>query len=81
MLQSLSEDVRDCYRRADDCAEKAKVAATPQLRSDFLRLEKAWLMLARSYEFTSRISAFNTEPHPRRDETAEIILPAPDLIQ
>lgn len=61
MLQSLSEDVRDCYRHADDCAEKAKVAATPQLQSDFLRLEKAWLTLAHSYEFTSRISSFNAD--------------------
>jgi len=81
MLQTLSEDARDCYRRAEDCAEKAKGAATPELRSDFLRLERAWLMLAHSYEFTSRISAFHTEPQASRDDAAERTLPASNLIQ
>jgi hypothetical protein len=59
MLQNLSQDVRDCYRRAEDCAEKARGAATEELREDFLRLEKSWLTLAHSYEFTDRLSAFN----------------------
>jgi len=67
MLQSLGEDVRDCYRHAIDCAQKARDAATPELRSDFLRLERAWLSLARSYEFTERLSAFNMELPANRD--------------
>ena len=61
MLQSLSQDVRDCYLRAEDCAEKAKGAASPPLRSDFLRLEQAWLTLAHSYEFTSRLSSLSAD--------------------
>jgi hypothetical protein len=59
MLQNLSQDVRECYRRAEDCAEKARGAPTEELREDFLRLEKSWLTLAHSYEFTDRLSAFN----------------------
>lgn len=61
MLQTLSDDVRDCYRRAEDCAEKARGAATEELRADFLQLEKAWLTLAHSYEFTSRLSDFTAD--------------------
>lgn len=66
MLQGLSQEVRECYRHAEDCAEKARAAATPELRADFLHLEKAWLTLARSYEFSSRLSDFNSEWAPRR---------------
>jgi hypothetical protein len=66
MLQSLSQDVRECYRRAEDCAQKARDAATEELRADFLQLEKAWLTLARSYEFTCRLSDFNAEQTARR---------------
>jgi hypothetical protein len=67
MLQSLSQDVRECYRHAEDCAEKARGAATAELRTDFLRLERAWLSLARSYEFTGRLSDFNAERTARRE--------------
>ena len=80
MLQSLSDDVRDCYRHAVDCAEKARDAATPQLRADFLRLERAWLSLARSSEFTERLSAFNLELPATRKHPAGIALPAASLI-
>ena len=80
MPQSLSDDVRDCYRRAVDCAEKARDAATPQLRSDFLRLERAWLSLARSYEFTERLSAFNMELPAARKCATDIALPTASVI-
>ena len=80
MLLSLSEDVRDCYRHAEDCAEKARIAATPQLRSDFLRLERAWLTLARSYEFTERLSAFAMGPQATRACPTETAAPAASII-
>lgn len=70
MLQSLSRDMRECYRRAEDCAEKARHAATPALRTDFLQLEQAWLTLARSYEFTDRLSDFTAKRTARRDTPA-----------
>jgi hypothetical protein len=66
MLQSLSQDMRECYRHAADCAEKARDAATPALRMDFLRMERAWLTLARSYEFTGRLSDFTAVRTARR---------------
>lgn len=80
MLLRLSEDVRDCYRHAEDCAERARVAATPELRADFLRLERAWLMLAHSYEFTERLSAFDTEFQASRTRATEVAAPAASII-
>jgi hypothetical protein len=51
MLKNLSEEIRECYRHAADCARKAAAQTDPGLRGDFLRLEKRWLDLARSMEF------------------------------
>ena len=49
MLQNLSQQVRECYQHAEDCLRKAIAQADPQLRADFLELERRWLKLVRSY--------------------------------
>lgn len=54
----LSEDMRECYQLAKDCALRAKAEADPQLRQDFLDMERRWLFLARGYEFTRRLGRF-----------------------
>ena len=54
----LSEDIRECYQLAEDCARRAKAEADPELRKDFLEMERRWLFLARSYEFTRRLGRF-----------------------
>jgi hypothetical protein len=54
----LSDDIRECYQLASDCARRAKAEADPQLRQDFLDMERRWLFLARSYEFTRRLGRF-----------------------
>ena len=54
-VDRLSADIRECYQLAADCARRAKAEADPQLRQDFLDMERRWLFLARSYEFTRRI--------------------------
>ena len=58
MLKNLSEEIRECYRHAEDCARKAAEQTDPGLRDDFLRLEKRWLDLARSMEFAERLNSF-----------------------
>lgn len=50
MLQSLSEGIRLCYRRAEHFAHRAKAAPTETLRADYLLCEQSWLKLARSFE-------------------------------
>ena len=58
MLSNLSEQVRECLRHAEDCARDAAAQTCPKMRKDFLDLERRWLSLARSYEFTERLEDF-----------------------
>jgi len=41
--------------RGELCAEAA-TEADPKLKDDFFTLERRWLFLARSYEFTERLT-------------------------
>ena len=67
MLNNLSEQVRECYRHAEDCARKAAAQTDPELKEDFLTLERRWLFLARSYEFTDRLTDFSEETRRKAD--------------
>jgi hypothetical protein len=61
VLNNLSGDIRECLRHAEDCARKAATQTDPKVKQDFLDMEQRWLSLARSYEFTERISDFSDE--------------------
>jgi hypothetical protein len=61
VLNNLSGNIRECLQHADDCARKAAAQNDPKVKEDFLNLEQRWLSLARSYEFTERISDFSNE--------------------
>src|SRR6266566_1378468 len=50
MLESVSEEIRNCYAHADTCARQAAEQTDPKLREDFLALKAAWLKLARLRE-------------------------------
>jgi hypothetical protein len=56
VLNNLGEEIRECYLHAEDCARKATAQPDPKLKQDFLDLEQRWLFLARSYEFTQRLT-------------------------
>jgi hypothetical protein len=47
MLQKLSDEVRECYAHAKDCARKAAVQPEPALRQSFLDAQHCWLRLLR----------------------------------
>ena len=66
-VDRLREDIRECYQLADDCARRAE--ADPQLRQDFLDMERRWLFLARSCEFNRRIGRF-APPRASQDAAA-----------
>jgi hypothetical protein len=51
----LIKEIEDCQTHAAHCAEQAKNATCPNIREDFLRLERNWLQLARSYETAQQI--------------------------
>jgi hypothetical protein len=57
MLQNLGEQIRECYRRAEQSRRFAETALTPSVREDFFAMERRWLSLAHSYEFSERLSA------------------------
>jgi hypothetical protein len=52
VLNNMNEDIRECYRHAEDCALKAAAQTDPKARQDFLDLEQRWLSLARSFKFS-----------------------------
>lgn len=68
MLKNLSEEIRECYRHAEDCACKAAAQPDRQLKQDFLDLEVRWLFLARSYGFTQLLTDFSDETKLRSDK-------------
>jgi PAS domain-containing protein len=71
MLQKLSEQVGECYQRALDANRMADRTDDPVRKADFLEMEKHWLVLARSYEFTERLTDFtaaNADWRRRFDE-------------
>ena len=58
MLQDVSDSIRDCYERAERCRRKADELSNPDARESFLHMERRWLDLARSFEFSERLSRY-----------------------
>jgi len=54
MLPNETEEVRECVRRAEECARQAKAQFDTKFRQAFLDLEQRWFRLARRYEFSER---------------------------
>jgi hypothetical protein len=46
MLESLSDQARECLRHADDCAEQAALQTDPKLRQNYLIIGACWLKLS-----------------------------------
>jgi hypothetical protein len=61
MPQNLSEEIRECFRLAEECKRLSKTALTPSAIKDYLEMEQRWLNRARSYEFTERVSRFTNQ--------------------
>ena len=61
MLLNVSAQVRECGRHAEECARQAKAQTNPKFQQDFLDLERRWLRLARSYEFSERLVIVATQ--------------------
>jgi hypothetical protein len=56
VLDKISEQIRECFEAAENCARKA--VALPDgspFKQDFLNLEQRWLELARSIELGERL--------------------------
>jgi hypothetical protein len=55
MLQNLSQQVRECLRHAEDCAQRTKIEHNPNSQRGFIEMERRWLGLARSYQFSESL--------------------------
>jgi hypothetical protein len=73
MLENLSEKVRLCMRKAEDCANRAKIERHPSLLRDFLDMERRWLKLARSYQFSEQLETFYKHNKKRQEHASSII--------
>ncbi len=78
MLEKLSEQIRDCYAHATECARKASAQTDQQLKQDFLDMEQRWLTLAKSYELSQRLEDFSDEAGRRSGRLPNPSGKAPD---
>jgi hypothetical protein len=65
MLLKTSAQVADCYERAGESRARAAAAANEIEKTEYLNIERRWIMLARSYELSERVSGFNEEVRRR----------------
>ena len=68
MLENVSEHVRECLRRAEESAGRAKRESNPDIQRDFLEMEGRWLKLALSYQFLERLGSFTSYNNQKRTE-------------
>jgi hypothetical protein len=68
MLNNLSEQIRECLQHAEDCARQAAAQTDRKLKEDFWVLERRWLALGRSYEFTGSLTDFSDETKRNADK-------------
>jgi len=66
MPKSLSNQIRECHLRAEECRCWAETASPPSIRNDYLAMERRWLSLARGYEFAEQLDSFTSPFNKRR---------------
>lgn len=76
MLSGLSEVVADCYRRAAEAQELARLATNERDRQFYLQRENDWLVLARSHQLTERMDRAIGELGIRTNVTAARACPS-----
>jgi hypothetical protein len=65
MLRKVSGQVADCFERAAESRSRAVNAANEIERTEYLALERRWMMLARSYELSECLAGLNDEQRLR----------------
>lgn len=56
VLQKLSDQIRACHERAAEARDKAEATSVPALKADYLAAADRWIVLARDYELTDRVT-------------------------
>jgi hypothetical protein len=52
-MHNQSEQVRECFRQAAECAQQSNVQTDPKLVRQFLMLARLWLILAERLDLKS----------------------------
>jgi hypothetical protein len=68
MSKNPSEQVRECLRHADDCAERAGREPNPDIQRDFLEMENRWLKQAFICQLLEQLALFTTPNNQSRAE-------------
>lgn len=55
MVDSLDQQVRDAYQRAQECAKRAQAANDLRERTEWMVLEKRYLTLARGIQYAQQV--------------------------
>ena len=61
MLQKLSNEIRECYRHAAEARQNAQATTHLPTKAEYQDVERRWLSLARSYEFSEQLARFTNE--------------------
>src|ERR1700761_9628544 len=61
MLKKVADEVARCHERAIEFRSKAEDAPNEAVRRDYLDAEHRWLILARSYEFSDRLTNYTND--------------------
>jgi hypothetical protein len=61
MLNNPNEESHEWYQQAARCARQADAQTNPKVKQQFLELQRLWLILAHSYEFTEAQTDFSNE--------------------
>jgi hypothetical protein len=61
--KKIEDDFRKCLDRAANARSRAEEASDPARKAEYLRLERNWLRLARSYEFAQRLKSSWLRPY------------------
>jgi hypothetical protein len=63
MLQKLGDHIADAHRRAAECEEAARRAPDEESRTNLDQMRKAWVRVAKAYEFVASLERFLIDAH------------------
>jgi len=66
-MYPISAHARECRQYAEHCAQIAQNQFDPQVRQSYLEMQRRWLSLARSYEFSDHLEFISSIEMKNRD--------------
>ena len=66
-MYPTSLQVRECRQYAEHCERTARDQSDPQLRRSYLEMQRRWLGLARSYEFSEQLDFLSSVEMKNRE--------------